>query len=50
MEGGEPSAFCLELLALFVSGKISGSEMRTRMLLKARQSASKRFSASEPEG
>jgi hypothetical protein len=39
MEGGEPSAFCLELLALYVSGKISGSEMRKRMLLKARSPA-----------
>jgi hypothetical protein len=39
MEGGEPSAFCLGLLALYVSGEISGTEMRERMLLKARVSA-----------
>jgi hypothetical protein len=44
MEGGEPSTFCLELLALFVSRKISGSEMRKRMLLKARSSAPEGFS------
>lgn len=32
MEGGEPSAFCQELLALYVSGEISGTEMQRRML------------------
>lgn len=36
MEGGEPSAFCLELLALYVAGEISGVEMRERMLRRAR--------------
>ena len=40
MEGGRPSAFCRELLSLSLSlyetGKISGAEMRERMLLKAR--------------
>lgn len=36
MEGGRPSAFCLELLALYESGEISGVEMRKRMLDKAR--------------
>lgn len=36
MEGGRPSTFCLELLALYESGEISGAEMRKRMLEKAR--------------
>jgi hypothetical protein len=36
MEGGRPSAFCLELLALYEAGGISGAEMRRRMLEKAR--------------
>ena len=36
MEGGRPSAFCRELLSLYETGKISGTEMRERMLLKAR--------------
>jgi hypothetical protein len=36
MEGGRPSAFCLELLALYETGEISGAEMRKRMLEKAR--------------
>jgi hypothetical protein len=36
MEGGRPSAFCRELLSLYETGKISGAEMRERMLLKAR--------------
>lgn len=36
MEGGRPSAFCLDLLALYESGEISGAEMRKRMLEKAR--------------
>ncbi len=36
MEGGEPSAFCANLLALYGSGDISGIEMRERMLRKAR--------------
>jgi hypothetical protein len=50
MEGRRAIYLCLELLALYVSGKISGSEMRKRMLLKARSSAPEGFSASEPEG
>jgi hypothetical protein len=36
MEGGRPSAFCLDLLALYEAGDISGAEMRKRMLEKAR--------------
>jgi Antitoxin VbhA len=36
MEGGEPSAFCQNLLALYVSGEISGAEMRESMIRKAR--------------
>jgi hypothetical protein len=32
MEGGEPSAFCLKLLGLYVSGEITGTQMRERML------------------
>jgi hypothetical protein len=36
MEGGQPSAFCRELLALYEAGDISGAEMRERMLRKAR--------------
>jgi hypothetical protein len=36
MEGGRPSAFCRELLALYETGQISGAEMRERMLRKAR--------------
>jgi hypothetical protein len=36
MEGGRPSAFCLELLALYGTGEISGAEMRKRMLEKVR--------------
>jgi hypothetical protein len=36
MEGGRPSPFCRELLALYEAGEISGTEMRERMLRKAR--------------
>jgi hypothetical protein len=36
MEGGRPSAFCLELLARYEAGEISAAEMRKRMLEKAR--------------
>ena len=36
MEGGRPSASCLELLALYEAGEISGAEMRKRMQEKAR--------------
>ena len=36
MEGGQPSAFCRELLILYENGEISGAEMRKRMLGKAR--------------
>lgn len=50
MEGGEPSAFCVHLLALYVSGEILGSEMRKRMLLKARSSARDGVSANDSEG
>lgn len=36
MEGGRPSAFCLELLALYETGEITGAEMRKRILEKVR--------------
>lgn len=36
MEGGQPSAFCRELLSLYKAGEISGDEMRERMRMKAR--------------
>jgi hypothetical protein len=36
MEGGQASAFCRALLALYEAGEISGAEMRERMLRKAR--------------
>ena len=36
MEGRRPSAFCLDLLARYEAGDISGAEMRKRMLEKAR--------------
>jgi Antitoxin VbhA len=36
MEGGRPSAFCLELLSLYEAGEISGADMHKRMLEKAR--------------
>jgi hypothetical protein len=36
MEGGCPSAFCLDLLARYEAGDISGAEMRKHMLEKAR--------------
>jgi hypothetical protein len=36
MEGGRPSAFGRDLLALYETGEISGAEMRERMLRKAR--------------
>jgi hypothetical protein len=36
MEGGQPSAYCLEQLDLFVAGKISATEMRDRVLRNAR--------------
>lgn len=36
MDGGRPSAFCLDQLALYEAGEISGGEMRKRMLDKAR--------------
>ncbi len=36
MEGGQPSAFCRELLILYENGEISGAEMRKRILGKAR--------------
>ena len=35
MEGGQPSAFCRELLILYENGEISGAEMRKRILGKA---------------
>lgn len=37
MEGGRPSAYCRELLALFEAGEISANEMRHRMIRKARE-------------
>lgn len=36
MESGRPSEYCLELLALFEAGEISATEMRDRMIRKAR--------------
>jgi hypothetical protein len=36
MEGGHPSPFCLELLALYEVGEISGTEMCERMMEKVR--------------
>jgi Antitoxin VbhA len=36
MEGGQPSAYCLELLALFEAGEISATEMRDRVICRAR--------------
>lgn len=36
MEGGRPSEYYLELLALFEAGEISATEMRDRMIRKAR--------------
>ena len=35
MEGGEPSKYCLEQLALFEAGHISATEMRDRVVRHA---------------
>jgi hypothetical protein len=35
MEGGRPSAYCLEQLGLFEAGEISVSEMRDRVVRNA---------------
>lgn len=35
MEGGQPSAYCREQLALFEAGKISVTEMRDRVVSNA---------------
>jgi Antitoxin VbhA len=35
MEGGSPSDFCREQMALFVDGKISVTEMRDRVVCNA---------------
>jgi hypothetical protein len=43
MEGGQPSAYCLEQLALFEAGAISATEMRDR----AFRNAPRPWSASE---
>jgi len=37
MEGGQPSAYCLEQLALFEAGEISATEMRDRVICRARE-------------
>jgi hypothetical protein len=37
MEGGQPSAYCLEQLALFEAGEISATEMRDRVIRRARE-------------
>jgi cytochrome c553 len=37
MEGGQPSAYCLEQLALFEAGEISATEMRNRVIRRARE-------------
>ena len=36
MEGGRPSEYCLEQLALFEAGEISATEMCDRVIHKAR--------------
>jgi Antitoxin VbhA len=37
MEGGQPSAYCLEQLALFEAGDISATEMRDWVIRRARE-------------
>jgi hypothetical protein len=37
MEGGEPSEYCLEQLALFEAGHISATEMRDRVVRHAQE-------------
>jgi hypothetical protein len=37
MEGGEPSAYCRELLDLFVAGEISATEMSDRIVAYAKR-------------
>jgi hypothetical protein len=37
MEGGQPSANCLEQLALFEAGEISATELRDRVICRARE-------------
>ena len=39
MEGGEPSEYCLEQLALFEAGHISATEMRDRWSVTRRKDA-----------
>jgi hypothetical protein len=36
MEGGQPSAYCREQLALFEASEISAAEMRDRVIRNAR--------------
>ena len=43
MEGGQPSAYCLEQLALFEAGAISATEMGDRVI----RNAARPWSASE---
>jgi hypothetical protein len=37
MEGGQPSAYCLEQLALFEAGEIAATEVRDRVICRARE-------------
>jgi Antitoxin VbhA len=37
MEGGQPSAYCLEQLAMFEAGEISATEMRDRVICRAQE-------------
>jgi hypothetical protein len=37
MEGGQPSEYCLEQLALFEAGDISAAEMRDRVVRRAQE-------------
>lgn len=37
MEGGQPSAYCREQIALFEAGEISAAELRDRVIINARR-------------
>jgi hypothetical protein len=41
MEGGQPSEYCLEQLALFEAGDISATEMRDRVISPAQKNVGK---------
>jgi hypothetical protein len=41
MEGGRPSAYCLEQLALFEAGEISAAEMHDRVVRNAARRTAK---------